>query len=127
MRRFNTGGPCISEDHYMLPTLARLPMLQSVIDEKNYFVIHAPRQIGKTTLITNLAQELTSEGKYAAAQRAADEDLALSRSRPARRVDGLPPPRGERRRLAGTRRLRPAGDPHPRLEPEKNCLHGMTT
>jgi hypothetical protein len=66
MRTFNTGGPCKSDIHYMLPSANRLPQLIELIAEQTYFVIHAPRQIGKTTLITNLAQEQTAEGKYAA-------------------------------------------------------------
>ena len=63
-RWFNTAGPCRPEDHYMLSPIARLPQVQKMVDQKSYFVIHAPRQIGKTTAITNLAQQLTASGKY---------------------------------------------------------------
>ena len=65
-RRFNTAGPCLFEDHYMLPPEERLPQVRELIDGKHYFVIHAPRQTGKTTLIRNLSRKLTAEGKYAA-------------------------------------------------------------
>ena len=34
--------------------------------DQNYFVIHAPRQTGKTTTMANLAQELTASGEYVA-------------------------------------------------------------
>ena len=46
-RRFNTTGPCLSEDHYMLLPEERLPQIRDLIDDKHYFVIHALRQIGK--------------------------------------------------------------------------------
>jgi hypothetical protein len=63
-RWFNTAGPCRSEDHYMLSPVARLPQVERLVSQKNYFVIHAPRQIGKTTAITGLAQQLTASGRY---------------------------------------------------------------
>lgn len=65
-RFFNTAGPNNPNEHYTLPILARLPELHSLIDRKLYFVIHAPRQSGKTTLIKTLAQELMAEGKFTA-------------------------------------------------------------
>lgn len=66
MKHFNTAGPCRPEDHYMLPASTRLPALRRLIDQKAYFVIHAPRQVGKTTMMMQLAQELTVEGRYTA-------------------------------------------------------------
>ena len=38
-----------------------------MIDQKGYFVVHAPRQVGKTTALLTLAGELTREGRFAAA------------------------------------------------------------
>ncbi len=64
MRWFNTAGPCQSDIHYMLPPLDRLPKLDRLILQRNYFVIHAPRQVGKTTSMMALAQELTASGQY---------------------------------------------------------------
>ena len=46
---FNTAGPCIPDEHYMLPALDRLPEIRHLIARRQYFVIHAPRQTGKTT------------------------------------------------------------------------------
>ncbi|MEP7338962.1 MAG: AAA family ATPase [Acidobacteriota bacterium] len=66
MKHFNTAGPCRLEDHYMVPASTRLPELRRLIDQKAYFVIHAPRQVGKTTMMLQLAQEMTAEGRYAA-------------------------------------------------------------
>ncbi|WP_437585785.1 ATP-binding protein [Sorangium sp. So ce1000] len=65
-RWFNTAGPCNPADHYMLPPEERLPGVRDLIDRKAYFVLHAPRQIGKTTSLLTLAQELTREGRYVA-------------------------------------------------------------
>ncbi len=60
-RFFNTAGPCRPELHYMLPAERRLPELRGLIDQQLYFVVHAPRQTGKTTYFCSLAQSLTSE------------------------------------------------------------------
>jgi hypothetical protein len=65
-RFFNTAGPCNPDDHYMLPVLDRLPDVRRFIDQKLYFVLHAPRQVGKTTSLLTLARELTAEGTYVA-------------------------------------------------------------
>jgi hypothetical protein len=65
-RHFNTAGPCVPERHYMLPPERRLPGVRALIDELAYFVVHAPRQVGKTTALHALAQELVREGRYAA-------------------------------------------------------------
>jgi type II secretory pathway predicted ATPase ExeA len=43
-----------------------LPQVTELIDEQGCFVIHAPRQSGKTTAIMDLAQRLTAAGRYAA-------------------------------------------------------------
>lgn len=66
MRYFNTAGPCKPDIHYMLPVSSRLPEARRLIDQQAYFVIHAPRQVGKTTTMMELARELTAEGRYTA-------------------------------------------------------------
>jgi AAA-like domain len=65
-RWFNTAGPCQSDIQYMLPPSVRLPDIENLIDQRNYFVIHAPRQTGKSTAMLALAQQLTESGRYAA-------------------------------------------------------------
>jgi hypothetical protein len=66
-RFFNTARPCNPEDHYMLPAALRLPDADRLVAQKGYFVIHAPRQTGKTTAMLELAHQLTASGKYVAA------------------------------------------------------------
>ncbi|WGS75273.1 AAA family ATPase [Pseudanabaena galeata] len=61
---FNTAGPCQVDIHYMLPSTGRLPELVNLISQRNYFVLHAPRQVGKTTAMISLAKELTASGQY---------------------------------------------------------------
>lgn len=65
-RFFNTSGPNNPADHYTLSVLERLPGVRRLIDQKLYFVLHAPRQVGKTTTLLSLAQDLNAEGRYIA-------------------------------------------------------------
>ncbi len=65
-RFFNTAGPCRPEMHYMIPAAERLPDAPRIIDQFGYFVVHAPRQTGKTTTLRAIAEKLTAEGRYAA-------------------------------------------------------------
>jgi hypothetical protein len=62
VRFFNTTGPCNPYDHYMLPPEERLvgAQLQRYIRDKLYWVLHAPRQTGKTTFLQSWAQEINS-------------------------------------------------------------------
>ena len=65
-RSFNTTGPCRPDIHYMVSSTARLPNLERLIEQQNYFVIHAPRQTGKSTAMMALAEQLTKQGKFLA-------------------------------------------------------------
>ncbi len=50
----------------MVSSTARLPNLERLIEQQNYFVIHAPRQTGKSTAMMALAEQLTAQGKFLA-------------------------------------------------------------
>lgn len=65
-RWFNISGPCNSEDHYTSAPTVRLPSLERLIRQRSYFVLHAPRQTGKTTAMIALAKQITEEGQYCA-------------------------------------------------------------
>ena len=56
MRHFNTAGPMRPELHYGVPPLSRLDLdeLLTLIGQNKYFVLHAPRQTGKTTTLLAL-------------------------------------------------------------------------
>ena len=66
MREFSTAGPIIPEDHYHIAPLARLDRddLLHLIERKKYFVLRAPRQTGKTTILRALRGELNGGGQY---------------------------------------------------------------
>jgi hypothetical protein len=68
MKSFNTTGPCDPKEHYMLPPEERLvgAILNRYIEKKLYWVLHAPRQTGKTTFLINWMRELNASGKYVA-------------------------------------------------------------
>lgn len=66
MRFFNITGSCDPARHYMLPAERRLLGCEALIAKGAYFVVHAPRQTGKTTAMKALARRLTAEGGYAA-------------------------------------------------------------
>jgi hypothetical protein len=61
---FNTAGPGVAEEHYLLPVLERQPGINEMIEGEYYFALHAPRRSGKTTLLNALTNKINSEGKY---------------------------------------------------------------
>lgn len=66
MRFFNTSGPIVAEDHYHVPPLSRLDVdeLLELVAQKRCFVLHAPRQTGKTTALGALQDLLNESGRY---------------------------------------------------------------
>ncbi|MCX6699227.1 MAG: ATP-binding protein [Methanomicrobiales archaeon] len=66
MRFFNTAGPVNCEDHYCLPPLTRfnLSEILELIRQKKYFVLHAPRQSGKTSCLMALRDYINHEEQY---------------------------------------------------------------
>ena len=68
MRDFNTAGPVRARLNYCVPPLERLGAaeLLSLIRSERYFVLHAPRQTGKTSALLALRDLLNggTEGEY---------------------------------------------------------------
>ena len=62
LRFFNTTGPCNPDKHYMLPPKDRLvgAQLSRYIDDELYWVLHAPRQTGKTTFLQSWMHEINA-------------------------------------------------------------------
>ena len=56
MRKFNTEGPVVAADHYCIPPLERVNLAEvlGLVRDKRYFVLHAPRQTGKTSTLLAL-------------------------------------------------------------------------
>ncbi len=67
-RFFNTAGPVNCENHYCLSPIHRfnLDEVESLIAQQKYFVLHAPRQTGKTSSLLALRDYLNEQGTYAA-------------------------------------------------------------
>jgi len=66
MKFFNTAGPVVAEDHYALDPLSRIDLdeVLSLIKQKKYFVLHAPRQTGKTSMLLALMRRLNQGDRY---------------------------------------------------------------
>jgi type II secretory pathway predicted ATPase ExeA len=83
-KHFNTAGPSKPDLHYQINPLSRIDMnsLLSLIRQERYFVLHAPRQTGKTTCLLALRDYLNTQADYAAlyvnieAAQAARSDVA---------------------------------------------------
>ncbi|GAK53741.1 hypothetical protein U14_05015 [Candidatus Moduliflexus flocculans] len=65
-RFFNTAGPVNAQDHYCLPPLHRFDLddILRLIEQKKYFVLHAPRQTGKTSSLLALQAHLNASDQY---------------------------------------------------------------
>ena len=66
MRFFNTAGPVKADLHYQVPPLERLELSNQLrlIREQKHFVLHAPRQTGKTSALLALRDKLNESGEY---------------------------------------------------------------
>ncbi len=63
-RFFTTTGPVKPDRHYCIPPLDRLDLdeLLAFVRDEKYFVLHAPRQTGKTSALLALRDRLNAEG-----------------------------------------------------------------
>ncbi|GAB6058945.1 AAA family ATPase [Desulfonatronum parangueonense] len=66
---FNTSGPIKPEHHYSIPPLHRVDWedIAHLIRSERYFVLHAPRQTGKTSTLLAIMAELNQDGRFACA------------------------------------------------------------
>ena len=66
VRHFNTEGPVDPRDHYCVPPLERVDLddLLWMIRREKFFVLHAPRQTGKTSTLIALAATLNATGQH---------------------------------------------------------------
>lgn len=63
---FNTAGPIKPDIHYNIDPLTRIDLeeLESLIYQQKYFVLHAPRQTGKTSCLLALRDYLNACGEF---------------------------------------------------------------
>ena len=66
-RFFNTAGPMMLDRNYCIDPLTRLDWeeIQKLIQDHRYFVLHAPRQTGKTSTLMAMMRALNAEERYA--------------------------------------------------------------
>ena len=67
-RFFNTAGPNRPEEQYTIDPLSRFDLddMLMLIRQEKYFVLHAPRQTGKTSCMLALRDYLNRQGDYIA-------------------------------------------------------------
>ena len=65
---FNTAGPIKQDLHYNVNPLHRINLdeLEQLIMQQKYFILHAPRQTGKTSCLLALRDYLNEQGDYIA-------------------------------------------------------------
>ncbi len=63
---FNTAGPVREENNYIIDPLKRIKKdeIMTLIDQWRYFILHAPRQTGKTSSLLALQEYINKEGRY---------------------------------------------------------------
>jgi len=68
MKTFSTAGPVKPDKHYSIPPLSRwnIDEIYRLIEGERYFVLHAPRQTGKTSCLLALMEQLNAEADYTA-------------------------------------------------------------
>ena len=62
VRKFKTSGPVVAAKHYCIPPLERIDLeyVLGLIHEAEYFILHTPRQTGKTSALKALQGHLNS-------------------------------------------------------------------
>lgn len=65
-RFFNTAGPNQADTEYTIDPLTRVNLdeIMHLIEQKKYFVLHAPRQTGKTSMLLALRNFLNKSGRF---------------------------------------------------------------
>ena len=65
---FNTAGPIQPDIHYQVEPLSRIDLeeIEQLIYQRKYFILHAPRQTGKTSCLLALRDYLNARGEFIA-------------------------------------------------------------
>lgn len=63
---FNTAGPIQPDMHYNVESLSRIDLeeIEMLFYQQKYFVLHAPRQTGKTSCLLALRDYLNTRGEF---------------------------------------------------------------
>lgn len=65
-KHFTTSGPVVPSKHYCIDPMQRLDWeeIRYLIGAEKYFVLHAPRQTGKTSTLLAMMEVLNQSGEY---------------------------------------------------------------
>lgn len=66
MKSFCIAGPISESRNYFVPKRLDWLQLETLIDQMHYFILHAPRQSGKTSAILEFAKHLNQQAKCTA-------------------------------------------------------------
>lgn len=66
MKSFCIAGPINESRNYFVPKRLNWPQVDGLIDQMHYFILHAPRQSGKTSSILEFAKYLNQLGECTA-------------------------------------------------------------
>lgn len=61
MRKFNSTGLCVPEEHYMADLAERVRQVRTMVEAGDYLCVNRARQYGKTTLLAALERSLASD------------------------------------------------------------------
>ncbi len=64
MKKFCIAGPVDPERHYYISHRLDCAHIDSLIEDREYFILHAPRQSGKTTAVDAFVHHLNGKGDY---------------------------------------------------------------
>jgi len=64
IREFCAGGPIPKKGYYVLRDRPEIEEIMDKVEKGRYFVIYAPRQVGKTSLIQEVVQKLADDSEY---------------------------------------------------------------
>ncbi|MGE5341677.1 MAG: AAA-like domain-containing protein [Candidatus Omnitrophota bacterium] len=63
-KEFNITGVCTPELHYMVDISDKITEIMKLVERGKYFVIHRPRQYGKTSTLLRLERGLKKNNRY---------------------------------------------------------------
>lgn len=63
-KKFCLAGPIDPQRHYFIPKRLDWQLLNTLIENREYFVLHAPRQSGKKTAVREFMAHINAEGRY---------------------------------------------------------------
>ncbi|MDW8289073.1 MAG: hypothetical protein RMJ89_13450, partial [Flammeovirgaceae bacterium] len=63
-KRFNITGKCDPRQHYMMDNTAKVQKVLELVEAGMYFAINRPRQYGKTTTLSAVAEKLRQTDTY---------------------------------------------------------------